>query len=72
MTVPEKFQPLRVAELRARSHEGDMNVFNELGVCYEKGIGTSTNIVEAVKWYTKAKENGHKKAAERLQKLGKQ
>ena len=42
----------------------------KVGELYEKGIGTPSDMVEAVKWYRKAKSQGNKKAEEQLQKLG--
>lgn len=41
----------------------------KVGELYEHGIGTPTNAVEAVKWYTKAKEQGNKKAEDKLKRM---
>ena len=35
---------------------------NNLGYCYEKGLGVTQDYAEAVKWYRKAAEQGNRKA----------
>ena len=35
---------------------------NDLGFCYDKGLGVTQDYAEAVKWYRKAAEQGNKKA----------
>lgn len=40
-----------------------------LGDCYATGDGIAKDATEAVKWYRKAAEQGHKKAAEMLKEM---
>ena len=40
-----------------------------LGICYENGNGVKRNVPEAVKWFTKAAEKGHPRAAENARRL---
>lgn len=41
----------------------------KVGQLYERGIGTPTNTVEAIRWYKKSKKQGNKKAEKRLRDL---
>ena len=44
------------ADYRTAAEQGDPQAQFQLGRCYEKGIGTAVDSVEAVKWYTRAAE----------------
>ena len=51
----EKFQMyLKLAE------EGNHIVQNNLGYCYQYGIGTEKNYNQAFQWYLKSAENGNR------------
>ena len=39
---------------------------NDLGYCYDKGLGVTQDYFEAVKWYRKAAEQGHARAQHNL------
>ena len=41
------------------AHMGYSNAQNNLGACYQKGLGVSQDYTEAVKWYRKAAEQGN-------------
>ena len=43
---------------RERAYEGDTKAMNNLGVCYERGIGVKLCLDLAFKWYMKAAELG--------------
>ena len=45
-------------ELVKLAHEGVAVAQNNLGLCYSKGNGVAQNKQEAIKWYTKAAEQG--------------
>ncbi|MBR6802989.1 MAG: SEL1-like repeat protein [Kiritimatiellae bacterium] len=64
MTIEE------VVDLKHRARLGDAEAQFEVGCCYYEGDGVPKNLVEAVKWYQKAAEQGHAGAKQRLQELG--
>ena len=39
---------------REKAYEGDTKAMNNLGVCYERGIGVKVNLEMAFEWYMKA------------------
>ena len=43
---------------REKAYEGDTKAMNNLGVCYERGIGVKVNLEMAFEWYMKAAELG--------------
>lgn len=44
---------------KAKAEKGDAEAEYNLGYCYELGYGVETNIVEAVKWFSKAADQGN-------------
>ena len=60
----------RIDDVRSRAEQGDMDAQFELGWRYADGKGVTQSYPEAVKWYLKASEQGHKEATARLQALG--
>ena len=42
---------------------------NNLGHCYHNGYGIEQNFIEAIKWFTKAAEQGHTKAQQKFRYL---
>ena len=52
----------RLGALRKRAEEGDAEAQFELGVFYSEDFKPTQNIPEAIKWITKAAENGHEEA----------
>lgn len=46
------------ADFRAAAEQGDAQAQYQLGQCYEKGLGTAVDSVQAVQWYTRAAEQG--------------
>ncbi len=56
--IPKKKPKNSVATWLAKAKHGDRNARFMLGKCYEEGIGTSQNMAEAIRWYTKAAESG--------------
>lgn len=48
---------------------GDAYAYNDLGVCYQNGIGTIRNIDESFSWYEKAADAGEPDAMYKLGKL---
>lgn len=59
----EKHPDKAVEWYRKAADLGDRSALNDLGDCYEKGIGTETNIEEAVACWMKAAEKRHGWAA---------
>ena len=55
-----------IAALRQDAEEGNADAQWRLGMCYSKGHGVFVNADEAVKWFRKAAEQGHKDAATQL------
>ena len=55
--------------LKNKAENGDPETQYCLGFCYENGIGVPEDKAEAVNWYRKAAEQGHKEAAEALKRL---
>lgn len=41
------------------AEQGDAYAQNDLGYCYDKGLGVSQDYAEAIKWYRKAAEQGY-------------
>ena len=39
---------------REKAYEGDTRAMNNLGVCYERGVGVKVNLQQAFEWYMKA------------------
>ena len=58
------FIALKEFHLSARQHNS--NAYMELGIMYEKGIGTKANGMSALYWYYKAKKAGNSYAKEKL------
>ena len=56
-----------VANYLIAAEAGDAYSSYSLGWCYEKGLGVEQSAREAVKWYSKAIEQGSKSAKERLE-----
>ena len=52
------------------AQKGNAAAQYNLGVCYQKGLGVSKDMHEAVKWYRKAAEQGDVDAQNVLKKLG--
>lgn len=46
--------------------QGYANAQNQLGWCYERGVGVPKNRAEAVKWYRKAAEQGNSWVEDKL------
>ena len=57
--IPKKKPKHSVAAWLAKAKRGDLNARFMLGKCHEEGTGTSQNMAEAIRWYTKAAESGH-------------
>ena len=57
-TSPETEQALSIAELKAKAEKGNADAQFKLGVCYDHGDGVAKNLVEAVKWFREAAEQG--------------
>ena len=51
------------------ANQGDANGEANLGFCYENGLGVEKSILEAMKRYAKAAEQGDTYAAEVLEEL---
>ena len=51
---------------KAQAEKGDRVAQNNLGVCYEKGLGVAKDEVQAVSWYRKAADQGYAKAQSNL------
>ena len=50
----------KAVELYTKSAEkGNSAAMNNLGYCFEHGIGVEKNLTKAVEWYTKSAEKGH-------------
>jgi len=62
---PEPFS----AELVRKAEAGDPKAQFDLGWCYDQGTEIAKDLNEAVKWYTKAAEQGNAFAVKRLEKL---
>ena len=60
----EYFNALKEFHLSARRHNS--NAYMELGLMYEKGIGTKANGMMALYWYEKAKNRGNSYAKAKL------
>lgn len=58
------FNALKEFYISARRHNS--NAYMELGLMYEKGIGTNKNGMMALYWYEKAKQRGNSYAKNRL------
>ena len=41
---------------REKAYQGDTKAMNNLGVCYERGIGVKVSLELAFEWYMKAAE----------------
>ena len=52
------------------AEQGDADAQQNMGVCYELGIGVKKDKQEAVKWYRKAAEQGNSSAKNNLRRLG--
>lgn len=63
MTIEE------VVDLKHRARLGDAEAQFEVGCCYYEGDGDPKNLVEAVKWYQKAAEQGNSDAVKCYRKL---
>jgi TPR repeat protein len=48
-------------KVSAEAEQGDVNAQNNLGFMYNTGKGVAQDYKEAVKWYTKAAEQGEGK-----------
>lgn len=57
--------------LQKAASKGIPQAQNNLGWCYEYGMGAQRNFDEAVRWYRTAAGNGHTQAAENLKRLQK-
>ena len=77
---PNTSQPVSVAvasnssaefieEVLKKAEQGDANAQYFLGAMCDKGEGVAQDKNKAVEWYTKAIEQGNKKAQENLDKL---
>lgn len=60
---------LEFESFKKEALSGNVKAQTALGTAYALGKGTEKNLKEAVKWYTKAAENGDKAASELLSKL---
>lgn len=56
---------------KADAEKGNANAQYRLGLFYETGYGVDKNSNEAINWYRKAAEQGHKEAKAELKKLEK-
>ena len=56
-------------ELVKKAEEGDANAQSNLGYCYYEGGGVAKDYKEAVKWYTKAPEQGDADAKQALETI---
>ena len=52
-----------------KAEAGDAKAQYDLGECYDWGKGVTYDEQEAVKWYTKAAEQGDEKAKKALEQL---
>ena len=60
------FQALKYFYISARHHNS--NAYMELGLMYEKGIGTDKNKMMAIYWFKKASQRGNQYAQAKLMK----
>ena len=51
------------------AEQGDVLAQNNVGVCYEEGIGVPVNVVKAIKWYSLAESQGDQYAHEALARI---
>ena len=49
--------------------QGDADAQNNLGFCYENGMGIPRNATEAEVWYGKAAKQGFEAAVKKMEKL---
>ena len=63
--MPEPYNP----ELVKKAEGGDAEAQSELGMCYFRGKGVTKDYEEAVKWWTKAAEQGDEQAKKQLELL---
>ncbi len=56
---PGQSAPTDAKALAAKANRGDAEAQYQLGLLHLKGIDGPANLVEAYKWFTLAKENGH-------------
>jgi TPR repeat protein len=61
-----KKAPTFSPELVSKAEAGDARAQNDLGRCYYKALGVAQDYNEAVKWYTKAAEQGNSEAEQGL------
>ena len=57
-------------DFRVEAEQGVAEAQYNLGVCYYNGDGVDQNYTEAVKWLSKAADQGHDKAQTELRLLG--
>ena len=67
--LSEKELQQRFEGLKKEALSGNVKAQTALGTAYALGKGTEKNLEEAIKWYTKAAENGDKAASELLKFL---
>lgn len=58
-------------EIREAAQQGDAEAQLELGILYEFGYGMANNKIAALAWYRLAAQQGHQKAAARVDLLKK-
>ena len=54
----KKDYPAALLATRPLADAGDIDAQYNLGVIYDKGLGTTRNVTEAIKWYRLAAERG--------------
>ena len=64
--APQAVSAQTVDELKRNAEQGDADAQNDLGICYENGVGVPQNYTEAVKWYRKSAEQGNATAQNNL------
>lgn len=60
------YREIEMMKCRKAAEQGEADAQYRLGTCYANGDGVETNEAEALKWYHKAAEQGHKGAKGQL------
>ena len=67
--VPTNASAQSADDYRVEAEQGDAMAQYNLGVCYYNGEGVAQNYAEAVKWWSKAAEQGQAEAKTALRLL---
>lgn len=62
---------IALGHYRLLHKQGHADAQNNIGWCYQNGLGVAKDVHEAVKWYRKAAKQGNARSQKKLKQLGK-